>query len=440
MGAVQWAFRVLVSAAIVAGLSGCGLRPFHYPNPPTPKASAARPGDNLAPIALDRIVVDIPRGTVIGEFANDGGLVGDCLVRVWEAAWPGGTTLADDRDLRTLFAQTMNAQNYNATGDSSELFSDVSADRKDPTYLIGGRIDAINLGLCDETRGGTIFTGTQRGHGTVDVTWQVFSALERKVVYETKTTGYGELRSGMPDGIEAITMIAVESAMKNLAADPGFHQLLTNEAGSATAPAPLSASELRIRAVEPFAGGIASNVARIERSVVTVVTGGGHGSGFFIAPTLVLTNHHVAGGSKRVKLQFVDGREVYATVLRSHPDRDVALLEVETGSYEALPIRGARAGITEEVYAVGSPLDESLVGTVTRGIVSQIKPDERNLEFIQADVNIQHGSSGGPLLDRDGNVLGISDMALTDQADHSMGINFFIPIGDALKKLNIVLN
>ena len=73
-------------------------------------------------------MVDIPRGTVIGEFANDGGL-GATAWCVWEAAWPGGTTLADDRDLRTLFAQTMNAQNYNATGDLSELFSDVSADR-----------------------------------------------------------------------------------------------------------------------------------------------------------------------------------------------------------------------------------------------------------------------------------------------------------------------
>ena len=192
--------------------------------------------------------------------------------------------------------------------------------------------------------------------------------------------------------------------------------------------------------MEPFAGGIASNVARIERSVVTVVTGGGTAQVSSSRPRWCSPITMSPAVRKRVKLQFVDGREVYATVLRSHPDRDVALLEVETGSYEALPIRGARAGITEEVYAVGSPLDESLVGTVTRGIVSQIKPDERNLEFIQADVNIQHGSGWAAAGSRR-QCSGISDaMALTDQADHSMGINFFIPIGDALKKLNIVLN
>ena len=125
------------------------------------------------------------------------------------------------------------------------------------------------------------------------------------------------------------------------------------------------------------------------------------------------------------------------TTLRSDPARDVALLRIEGGAYTPLPLRLEPVALTEEVYAVGSPLDPSLAGTVTRGIVSQIQQNEHSQPLIQADATIQPGNSGGPLLDARGNVVGISQSGLTDDGSHLVGINFFVPIADALRRLNI---
>lgn len=429
--------RVACVVAVLAGgllLSGCQTT---HVAPVLQKQSAAKFGEELAPIKFDRVGSNLSRGLQIGSYRNTSGCgVADPIY------WMTGKAKIHDEEFTDSFFQELKRANYNVIGDPKEMFGDYTSEKLDPEYLIGGRIDAITMDICEEYDGWSgRYTGRESGSAAIDVTWQVFSTLERKVVYETKTRGSSNIKAAVPDGEYAVLESAFAAAASNLAGEQAFHDLLAGGQSqkSTVAEALVSAPELAIPRVAPYSGGIASNVARIERSVVTVVVAGGHGSGFFIAPKLVLTNHHVAGGSKRVKLQFVDGKEIYATVLRTQPGRDVALLEVEEGSYDALPVSDARVGITEEVYAVGSPLEQEFVGTVTRGIVSQVKPDDRGLEFIQADANIQHGNSGGPLLDKDGNVVGISVAGIMDQADSSVGINFFIPINDALKKLNIVM-
>ncbi|MDD9924736.1 MAG: trypsin-like peptidase domain-containing protein, partial [Rhodospirillaceae bacterium] len=114
----------------------------------------------------------------------------------------------------------------------------------------------------------------------------------------------------------------------------------------------------------------------------------------------------------------------------------VALIKVPLRMPNALPIRAAPAQTLERAFAIGSPLDEALKSTVTSGIVSGIrkmKPDNQLL--IQADVPISPGNSGGPLLDRYGNVIGIS--TLTFSRDKGQNLNGFIPIAEALKSLNL---
>ena len=176
----------------------------------------------------------------------------------------------------------------------------------------------------------------------------------------------------------------------------------------------------------------------IRLGVVTVDTGLGHGSGFFISPRLVLTNHHVVEGRSIVRVTLVTGRNILGEVIRKHPERDVALVQVEEGGYRPLAIRTTPLKITEDVYAVGTPGNKEQAGTVSKGIVSKFTRNDNGLEDIQADVNILGGSSGGVLLDGRGNVVGITYAGRVSGQDKSFtGINFFIPIGDALRFLNI---
>jgi S1-C subfamily serine protease len=89
----------------------------------------------------------------------------------------------------------------------------------------------------------------------------------------------------------------------------------------------------------------------------------------------------------------------------------------------------------EAVIAIGTPLDEKFQSTVTKGVVSATRI-ENGFSFIQSDVAVDHGNSGGPLLDERGAVVGITDWRYApDGVSHDL--NFFIPIGDALDFLSL---
>jgi S1-C subfamily serine protease len=136
-------------------------------------------------------------------------------------------------------------------------------------------------------------------------------------------------------------------------------------------------------------------------------------------------------------VEFPSGLRIEGEVLRSHKLRDVAIVKVPVRGLRVLPIRPAPARVGEEVYAIGTPLRRDLRATITKGIVSALRKDKRTrLTLIQSDADIQGGNSGGPLVDVRGNVIGISVSGIGVE-QLSAGLNFFIPIHDALAKLNM---
>jgi S1-C subfamily serine protease len=408
-------------------------------------ASAASQGEDLAPIQLDRVVFNLERGQQIGTYRdNNFKLCGQTMLPQ-PVHWAAGKITVRDEEMMDSFYRALKSANYDVVGDPDALFGNYSDAQRSPEYLVGGRVDLIALDVCDEVTWKGRWKGTQSGLGRVEVTWQVFSPLEGKVVLETQTSGSAELNEGVPNGEVTLIMRAFAVAARNLAGDPRFHDVLLRRNHVQTAAAAPLSGWGEVPAQPPiafpltplFITPIGANMARIQASVVTIFSSAGQGSGFFITPELVLTNHHVAHDAKRLKVVFINGAEVYATTLRSDPKRDVALLKVEGGPFTPLPLRLSALELTEEVYAVGSPLDPSLAGTVTRGIVSQVKENEYGQPLIQADATIQHGSSGGPLLDAKGNVIGISQSGLMNEAETSVGINFFIPIADGVQRLGL---
>jgi S1-C subfamily serine protease len=101
----------------------------------------------------------------------------------------------------------------------------------------------------------------------------------------------------------------------------------------------------------------------------------------------------------------------------------------------ALSVRTTAVQLGEAVFAVGTPLDKSLANSLTRGIVSAQRLIEGQ-PYIQSDVAVTHGNSGGPLLNEAGQVVGITVSGLEPNGA-PIGLNFFIPIADALKALGI---
>lgn len=158
----------------------------------------------------------------------------------------------------------------------------------------------------------------------------------------------------------------------------------------------------------------------------------GVGSGFFIsADGYLLTNHHVVADATEIFVTLTNGKEYKAKVIGSDERTDVALLKVDATGMATLPIGNAKLLKKGQwVMAIGSPF--GLESTVTSGIVSAIGRDTGEyLPFIQTDVAVNPGNSGGPLLNMKGEVVGINSQ-IVSRSGGFMGISLAIPINEAM--------
>jgi len=155
------------------------------------------------------------------------------------------------------------------------------------------------------------------------------------------------------------------------------------------------------------------------------------GSGFVISSDgYVLTNHHVVDGANEITVRFKDRRELAAKVIGSDPQSDIALLKVQASGLDAANLgRSSALKPGQWVVAIGSPF--ALENSVTAGIVSAVgrafSNEQRYVPFIQTDVAINRGNSGGPLFNLDGEVVGINSQIFSNTGGY-MGLSFAIPI------------
>jgi hypothetical protein len=147
---------------------------------------------------------------------------------------------------------------------------------------------------------------------------------------------------------------------------------------------------------------------RAGPSVVLIDTPSGTGSGVRVAQGII-TNEHVVGGASRIEVMRADGTRASATPVKCDPRSDLALLrtDLELPSVDLAPARGHRQG--DPVLVMGYPLSSRLQGssTLTRGLISAIRTDERGLTEIQTDAAINTGNSGGALLNMQGRLIGV---------------------------------
>ncbi|NGZ84273.1 Do family serine endopeptidase [Duganella aceris] len=160
----------------------------------------------------------------------------------------------------------------------------------------------------------------------------------------------------------------------------------------------------------------------------------GLGSGFIIsADGVILTNAHVVRDASEVVVKLTDRREFRAKVLGSDPKSDVAVLKIDAKNLPVVPLaKGNDLKVGEWVLAIGSPY--GLDNTVTAGVVSakgRSLPDG-NVPFIQTDVAVNPGNSGGPLFNTRGEVVGINSQ-IYSQTGGYQGLSFAIPIDVANK-------
>jgi len=173
---------------------------------------------------------------------------------------------------------------------------------------------------------------------------------------------------------------------------------------------------------------------RFQGQVPRQVPERGIGSGFLVSPDgYILTNAHVVDGVKEVHVKLTDRREFTAKVVGTDPKTDVALIKIDAKNLPTVRVGSAKnVEVGQWVVAMGSPF--GFENSLTAGVVSaksRSLPGDGYVPFIQTDVAVNPGNSGGPLFDMNGNVIGINSQIYSRSGGY-MGVSFAIPIDVAL--------
>lgn len=180
---------------------------------------------------------------------------------------------------------------------------------------------------------------------------------------------------------------------------------------------------------------ITSKAIRTDRLLLVEQSSEGSGSGAVIdTEGHILTNHHVVGGAKEIAVTLYNGKTYDATAIGADPLNDLAVIRIDASADELFPVafgdsRTLKVGMN--VFALGNPF--GLERTLTTGIISslnrslQIHGNWKIKSIIQIDAAINPGSSGGPLLDSHGRLIGINT-AIATTSGQSSGVGFAIPV------------
>ena len=229
------------------------------------------------------------------------------------------------------------------------------------------------------------------------------------------------LAAGLAGVVVLLVVIAVLATL--LARSPA-----TPAAAATPQPTPTAAPTLTVPAI----------YQRVSPSVVLVRTSKKLGTGVIVADNgTILTANHVISGGGAISVTFADGTTTTASVTSANPKQDIAALIPAKLPQVVVPANlGGAADVGAQVVAIGNPL--GLTYSVSSGVVSGL---DRTADtdvgkfsgLIQFDASVNPGSSGGPLLDAHGLVIGIVvSIAVPDGEDAFAGIGFAVPIGTAL--------
>lgn len=418
--------KILTTLALSVLLSGCmGTAAVIKPVEDKP-IDDLKSSETAKPIQFTKVVVKLKRGEHVG--ALQAGLL---CVPQGDLNWKGGRITVDSDEFTDAFKEELEKYAFKTVGDTNALFEDPSSWKSE--ILVAGLVKELKANICYPMAGFGNFSSS-KGEAFIKVDWQIYSKLDRTVVHSVTTEGSSKLKESTASGDSVAVLNAFAQASRNLLADKKFREIVSKGGEAIKETAFKSGDSIVISTGKSRPVSISPD--QWTGAVVTVFAGGGSGSGFVISENLILTNHHVVGESNSVAVKFDNGLQVLGKVIASNSGRDVAVVKVDASLPKHFPILRVAPTIGSEVYAIGSPLGEKYQSSITRGIISGYR-EENKKTLIQSDVTILPGNSGGPLVNNKGEVVGIAVSGIV-LGNSFAGMNFFIPIDDALKTLGAI--
>ena len=343
--------------------------------------------------------------------------------------WSEGFINATDTSLMSAVVAPFVEAKYRMTAGSIMNISTASG-----RLMLDATITNLKVDICQSNAS----RNSEKAAAYVKISWTLTDMLTRKKLYisssEGAENGFDRFKS---KGASKALSRAIGMAARNLLADNLFiKQILTAEESTASAQT-FAKLQVGLRYGDGHST-FKKEITKLKAEAVTVRTTSGHGSGVVIDKAgYILTNAHVVSESKQVTV-VVNNLELPGEVVRTEPHRDVALIKTQPlTTVEAANITRGKLTEGDTIYVIGTPLDESLSSTITKGVYSAFR-EHNGLTFYQTDAAVNPGNSGGPVFDERGELLAISVAGVFTRDGASLNINYLIPIKDALEALNLI--
>ena len=367
-------------------------------------------------LSFKGVVLKIPYGEQIGKHYD-----GLAQVPKYAIHWQSGISFGSEQ-FRLGASGTLREYGYKVLGGDNLLFESGMASKAH--YQLGATIVDLKYNTFGSLAG-------NYNEAVVYVDWQLYDALRKEVVYKKSTRGFAKMS---PRSKPAV-FNAFNNALLNLMADATFVENLKQEVTTETT-VDKNEPTIIVTSVSEEAAKLPDDIEAVLECVVTVCVGSTIGSGFMVSRNgYAITCAHVVKGVEEAQLVFGSGLKLTASVVTIDNHKDLALLKLPGTGYKCLRmLTDDTPSIGSEVFAIGTPHSEQLAHSVTHGVISGLR-EFNGVQYTQTDASLSPGNSGGPLLNKHGEVVAVVSWKIA--AEGFEGLAFGVPVSAVRESLNI---
>lgn len=386
-------------------------------------AALVAPIDAGAKVIQFRKIADaLPKGELIGKSR-----FGILCIPGKPLAWRDGRVNVNDDEFAESFRQEVEKAKFATVVESGATPETAISPRAG--FLVSGQVASVSMDICSPWSDFGNWRDA-RGGAYVKVQWQVYSTMQKKIVYETATEGSYQTDDSVTGGATELMRSAFASATQNLLADAAFYRSIHGDKKGAS-PGAASATAEPLRVMETAKSGAAVDEPR--SAVFTVIAGMNRGSGFVVsADGYLITSEHTVRGYQLVKLKSATGRESLGFVIRRDEQSDVALVQLTERNASTLALRSSPAVLAgEDVYVMDVAARAPDIG-IRKGAVGTQK-DAVGPKWVRTSVPLAPLDAGAPFFDKTGKVVGVAVAPAVDGPAQPAGS--FVPISEVLTRL-----
>lgn len=372
-------------------------------------------------IGFQKLIYRIPRGKKAFVKYN---IYGKSM---YKDTWKQGISIGGYEE-RELINNELRAWDYNVLGTENILFDeDQSAKAR---FQLGGIVEDAQFNYY-------VQVPKDRVEDWLVIHWQLHDTLHKKVVYSKKTEGV------FVENIDELNMQHImeeifRDSLRRVLEDKQFVDIVcgtSQDVSNRNVSKGSIGKPLTILSNTP-ASRRKCSIEELMNGVVLIRVGKIHATGFFISPDgYILTASHVVSDVDKVSIVTKAGQKLQARVIRADKAQDIALIKVSGTGYPSLSMETRKQPeMGTELYAIGSPLSTELSFSVSQGIVSGYRKIN-GFEYIQTDASLNVGNSGGPMLTKDGKVVGIVSWKINIPGVE--GLAFGVPSNLVASRLNL---